>query len=285
MFPEGTRLDHTVPIPVSEPLRTVNTALLELLRGFGAEDWHKPTVHPNRDVKDLTAHLLHGSFRRVSSIRDGYRPHTRPISGLQDLIAFIQQDNREFMTGMRRISPEILIELIARYDRELVALFDGMDPYAPGLGVAWAGEEVSVNWFDIAREYTEKWHHQQQLRDATDRSPLYQLALLVPTLETFARGFSFAYRGHEAPDGSALAITITETHEVTLGWTLRRTNTEWVLWSGTDQKADTTLSIPASTAWKLWTKSLDANEARSRISLYGDEAAIEPLLQFVAIMA
>jgi hypothetical protein len=31
--------------------------------------------------------------------------------GIEELVAFIQQDNREFMTGMGRVSPQILIEL------------------------------------------------------------------------------------------------------------------------------------------------------------------------------
>ena len=73
-------LDASVPIAVLEPLRRVNDALLALLRSFTAEDWRKPTVHPDRNVKDLTAHLLQGSLNRVSIIRDGYRISPGPIS-------------------------------------------------------------------------------------------------------------------------------------------------------------------------------------------------------------
>lgn len=47
----GTRLDSSVPIAVLEPLRRVNAALLDLLDGFDAKDWHRPTVHKDRDVK------------------------------------------------------------------------------------------------------------------------------------------------------------------------------------------------------------------------------------------
>ncbi len=70
MFSAGTRLDATAPVPVLEPLRAVNAALLELLDGFSAEDWARPTVHPDRSVKDLTAHLLQGSLFRVSTTRE-----------------------------------------------------------------------------------------------------------------------------------------------------------------------------------------------------------------------
>jgi hypothetical protein len=40
-----------------------------------------------------------------------------------------------------------------------------LDPFDKAVfSVAWAGEDESKNWFHIAREYTEKWHHQQQIR-------------------------------------------------------------------------------------------------------------------------
>ena len=128
MHEESLHLNANVIIPVLEPLREVNKRLLDLLRSFDAEDWSKPTVHPDRDVKDLAAHLLHGSLRRVTSIRDKYHHPTPPIASADDLIAFIQADNCDFMRGMRRVSPQILIELISIYDRELLALFSALDP-------------------------------------------------------------------------------------------------------------------------------------------------------------
>jgi len=167
MQASGIRLDAGVRISVLEPLRRVNASLLDLLRSLTAEDWHRPTVHPDRNVKDLTAHLLQGSLNRVSIVRDGYRLPRGPIASLEDLIALIQRNNRDFMRAMRWVSPRVLIELLAIYDPEMVAALEALDPDAPGIGVAWAGEQVSRNWFDVAREYTEKWHHQQQLRDAT----------------------------------------------------------------------------------------------------------------------
>jgi hypothetical protein len=174
MKTSGTHLDATVRIPVLEPLRGINDSLLDLLRGFTAENWRRPTVHPDRNVKDLTAHLLQTTLNRVSIDRDGYRLLSGSIASIEDLIALIQRENREFMTAMRWVSPQILIDLLAIYDREMVAGFERLDLDGAGIGVAWAGEAVSRNWFDIARMYTEKWHHQQQLRDSTGRLPLYQ---------------------------------------------------------------------------------------------------------------
>jgi uncharacterized protein (TIGR03083 family) len=283
MFPAGTRLDETARIPVLEALRTVNAALLDLLRSFTAEDWHRPTVHPDRNVKDLTAHLLQGSLGRISAIRDGYRLPKEPTAGIEDLAALIQRNNREFMTATRWVSPRILIDLLAVYDCELVAAFEALDPDALGLGVAWAGEAVSRNWFDIAREYTEKWHHQQQLRDATGRPPLYDRALFAPVLETFARGLPFAFRSCEARNGTRVAVTMTG--PVTHHWTLRHIGRAWSLWSGPDQESEASIALPADIAWRLWTKGVKPDDVRAKMEVRGDQTMAVPLLNFVAVMA
>ena len=212
------KLDHDAVIPVFDPLRRVNAALLELLDSFRDDDWKCPTVHPGRDAKDLMAHLLHGSLRRVTGLRDAYHRPRPQLSSNEELVDFIQADNRNFIAGARRLSPRILRELIERYDPVVVELFEAMEPHAPGLGVAWAGEAGSPNWFDVAREYTEKWHHQQQLRDATGRPALYEESLLRPALETFARGLPFAYRGFDMPRGAC--ISVRTTGDLDCAWTL-----------------------------------------------------------------
>lgn len=124
---QGRLLDNSIVIPVGAPFREVCRRLLGLLQDLEPADWGKPTVHPERNVKDLAAHLLHGSLRRVTGLRDGYRTPTPPISSTEDLIAYIQQDNREFMTGMHRVSPGIIVEMMEKYDPVVVELFSQMD--------------------------------------------------------------------------------------------------------------------------------------------------------------
>jgi hypothetical protein len=64
---------------------------------------------------------------RISVARDGFRLRTEPIASIDDLIALIQRTNREFMAAMRWVSPRILIELLEVYNREMVAMFEGLD--------------------------------------------------------------------------------------------------------------------------------------------------------------
>ena len=284
MGANGTRLDATVRIPVLDAFRTVNEALLELLADFSAEEWHRTTVHKDRSVKDLTAHLLHGSLRRLTGMRDQYRPPAgKKFSTTAELTQFIQDDNRAFMLGMARVSPQILVEMIARYDPEVLRLFESLDPVAPGLGVVWAGEWISQNWFDVAREYTEKWHHQQQLRDATGRPALYDPTLLTPALETFARGLPFAYRSLEAGDGTSISILVKDVAGV--AWTLRRERDTWSLWTAAVADSVTSISASADTLWRVWTKGISPCQALDALEINGDRSYAEPLTRFVAIMA
>ncbi len=70
------------PILVAGLFREINGHLLALLRSLTADDWHRPTTSSQRNVKDIASHLLDGSVRRLSLMRDGYvRPARRTSSG------------------------------------------------------------------------------------------------------------------------------------------------------------------------------------------------------------
>jgi len=287
------RLDAHVVIDTVEPLREVNERLIVLLRSLHGDDWVKPTVHPDRNVKDLATHLLHGSLRRVTSIRDQYpvAPNYTSLIGrpepsiecLADVTGLIQADNRCFMDGMRYVSPHIIIEMIAIYDALFVKIAEDIERDALGLGVLWAGENVSCNWFDMAREYTEKWHHQQQIRDAVGASLLNDPHLIGPAIDVFARGLPFAYRAFNALDGTMINIDVCD--EIARSWSLRRDEQKWSLWEGATPAPVATICIPADTAWRMWTKGLNKMDARKRIRVTGNTELFEPLINFIGIMA
>ncbi|UQA55253.1 maleylpyruvate isomerase N-terminal domain-containing protein [Polyangium aurulentum] len=274
----------STPIETVPLMREVNAALLHLLESLDADDWKKPTVHPRRDVKDLVAHLLDGSLKRLSIQRDGHFLDAPEIRSFEDTVAFIQRLNTEWMVAAKRFSPRLLIEWLHRTDQEVVELFARIDPHTPApFGVAWAGEEWSPSWFDIAREYTEKWHHQQQIRDAVGRPGLMERRYLNPVLETFLRGAPHAYRSAAAPDGTCVRITITG--EAGGTWFLFRQGESWELRDSAEGRAAAAVTIDADTAWRLWTKGIDRQTARARAVLEGDEGLCAPLFEMVTIMA
>jgi uncharacterized protein (TIGR03083 family) len=265
-------------------LREVNAALLELCRSLRPDDWSKPTVHPSRDVKDLVAHLLDGSLRRLSIHRDGQFVQAPDVRSFEDMVAFVQRLNTEWMTAAKRLSPRVLVELVERADEEIVSFFESLDPEAPSpFGVAWAGEEWSANAFDVAREYTEKWHHQQQIRDAVGKPGLTERRYLRPVLETFFRGAPYAYRNAAAEDGAGVLVVITG--EAGGRFHLFHDAGRWQLAAELAAPPKVTIELDQSDAWRLFTKGIDRRLVRERARVTGDETLAEPLFAMVTIMA
>jgi uncharacterized protein (TIGR03083 family) len=272
------------PLPkvlVTDELEEVTLGLGDLLASLAPSDWTKPTVHPDRDVHDLVAHLLDGSLRRLSAQRDAWVGERGDIRSYEDLVAFVQRLNRDFMKAARRLSPEILRKLVADADADLITLFRKLDPDAPAhFGVAWAGDDVSPNWFDVAREYTEKWHHQAQIRDAGGRPAFGGRRHLHPVIATFVRGMPHAYRDVEAAEDTSVQVSVTG--DAGGIWCLTRRDGTWQLEAKLRGDAAAEVVLDADAAWRLWTKD---TRARAKAEVFGDRALAEPLLGMCCILA
>ena len=273
------------PIDTVELFPPLHTALLTLLRNLSDEDWHKPTVAPLWTVKDIVAHLLDGNVRRLSIQRDGLAPEKpeTPISSYRDLVAFLNSLNADWVKAARRVAPNLLIDFLEVTGPQVYHLFKVLDPLAPALwSVAWAGDQASPNWFDIAREYTEKWHHQQQIRDAVGIPGLTARRWLHPVLDTFIRGLPHRYRNVGASPDTCVTISITG--EAGDTWTLCNNPSGWQLFKGQMQGVAAYVRLNQDTAWRLFTKGLNPEAARSRILIEGEEALGRPVLDLVAII-
>src|SRR5581483_6449392 len=258
------------PIIVADTFAALHAELLSLLSSLSAEDWDKPTVAGAWTVKDIAAHLLDSDVRRLSFQRDGM-PLLGPdsaIDGYRDLVDFLNQLNAEWVRAAKRISPKLLIEFLAVTGDQVAGLFKSLDPDGPAIfSVAWAGEEVAPNWFDIAREYTEKWHHQQQIRDAVGAPGLASRKWLFPVLDTFLRGLPHTYRDVKADDGVRILFTVTG--EAGGEWTLARGNGVWKLYAGSCTDAVCEVRLDQDTAWRMMTKGISREEAAARAEITG----------------
>jgi uncharacterized protein (TIGR03083 family) len=274
-------------IDTLDHLDEVNRHLIDLLKTLNAEDWHRPTMCSACDVKDIAAHLLDTALRRLSLHRDGYTsPHLGP--GPDGLLAFLNRLNAEWTVAARRLSPPVLVALLEWSARETVAFFRTLDADGPaGFPVAWAGEQESSNWFDIAREYTERWHHTQQLFEAVGRpSPLLSRHLYHPVLETFLRALPYAFRDADWPSGTAVRVAVVG--EAGGEWWLVRKGGSWtpVAFAGVSPAASVTL--PQDVAWKVWTKRRPVEEklrAWPGLLIEGDAGLGELVVGLVAVMA
>src|SRR6267378_3247889 len=174
------------PILAAHLFPKLDGMLIELLCSLEPEDWEKQTVSPKWKVKDVAAHLLDTPLRGVSIGRDTYLAENPGINSASDLAAFINRLNQEGVNVYRRLSPAVLIALMEVATRSLAELHASRDPYAMApYGVSWAGEEKSANWFDTAREFTERWHHQQQIRLAVSKPGIMTREFYYPVLDCF----------------------------------------------------------------------------------------------------
>ena|SRR5688572_11734724 len=138
--------------------RPVSGSLVTLLRALPPEGWDRPTVAGSWLVRDLVAHLLDSTLRRLSFHRDGMAPPppSNPIASDRDFVRFINDLNAQWVASSKRLSPRVLTDLYERASREAADWFESLSLDAPALfPVSWAGEHASEGWFDIGREFTE----------------------------------------------------------------------------------------------------------------------------------
>jgi uncharacterized protein (TIGR03083 family) len=274
------------PIFLAHLFDDLHKELVALLRGLSKSDWELPTACAGWSVRDVAAHLLDGDIRKLTFGRDG-QPTGRPdrtIESYGDLVDFLNGLNAEWVRVARRIGPRVMVDLIEVTGPQVAAYVRGLDPFARAhISVAWAGEDVSPVWFDVAREYTERWHHQQQIRDAVGATPLYAREWLHPLLDTFVRALPHAYRDVEAPDGTTVSVEVAGGAGDT--WTLRREGGMWRLYSGATGAAAARVRLDQDAAWRLFCKQLPREQAMQRAEVHGDRALAEPLFAALAVMA
>lgn len=269
------------PIRVEHLFAPLEAKLIELLQSLTDDEWHQRAL-PQWTVKDISAHLLDGSLRRLSIGRDGFFGEQFSGSTYAELVGFLNGLNSDWVKAFKRISPPVLISLLKQSSRELSDFFQTLDPEGTApFPVSWAGETTSKNWFDIAREYTERWHHQQQIREAVNRPGIMDRQLYHPVLDTFMRVLPHAYRDVDADRGAALKVTITG--DAGGEWYLRRSDA-WVLCKEDPGDVRARVEIPEEIAWRLFTKGLD-DAQKAKLKFEGDARLSAQLMNSVAVMA
>jgi uncharacterized protein (TIGR03083 family) len=280
-------IDHTLcgtePILCAPVIRQVDQYLIELLAALEPEEWDLPTIVPHWSVRDVAAHLLDTALRKLSMGRDKCLVEKVDIRSRQDVIVLVNRLNREGVFVYRRLSPSVLTQLMQIACAQTADFYQSLDPFqTAGIGVSWAGEMTSLVWFDNARELTERWHHQQQIRLATNRPGIMTPSLYHPVLDTFLRGLPHAYKDVSAVDGTAVLIEVSG--DCGGRWCLLGSNDTWQFTSKLLSAIASQIVIPQEIAWRLFTKGIDKEAARQQLKISGDRALAEHVLSLIAIV-
>jgi uncharacterized protein (TIGR03083 family) len=269
------------PIDALDAIVATDARLIELLDSLTAEEWDRPTIVPRWRVRQVAGHLLDTALRRLAIVRDGVAAEG-PASA-EELRAFIDRINGDGVAVYGRLSPQVVATLMRPAVRDLHAHLRSLDPHAPAaFAVSWAGETTSPNWFDIARELTERWHHQQQIRLAVDRPGLIEPTLYHPVLDTFLRVLPHAYRHVPAAPGTVVEVVVSGASGDT--WRLYRAPERWLLTTDAIDGAAARVTIPESIAWRIFTKGLSREAAARQVVIDGDHALGAVVLDAVAIV-
>jgi len=254
------------PVLVLDLFPAEREALLVLLESLPADDWSRPTIAGSWTVKDIAAHLMADDLGRVSSQRDGHLETWVPAD--EPLAAYIDRRNAEWVAAMRRLSPRVVRSLLEFSGQETQQQFTSMDPFALGWSVGWVGPDPVPNWLDMAREFTERWHHQQQIREAVGEPLLDDLMFLKPVLATFAFALVPPFRSVDASSDTTVQLTV----EGFAGgqWSVIREGSGWALRVGRTDAPTASVSMAQDTAGRMYVRALDGAEIEGRSRLEGD---------------
>jgi uncharacterized protein (TIGR03083 family) len=276
------------PILVADLFPELLDGLVELLTSLSAEDWNRRTVCPQWTVKDIASHLLGGECGILSRKRDAYPTSGKEIESWEELVALINSLNRVWVEATQRISPRLMCDLFKFTGPQVCDYFASLDPYSMGGPVDWAGSGPAPVWLDLAREYTERWHHQQQIRDAVSQPGLKEPRLFAPVLDAFVRALPHTFRNTDAKEGTTVRLTILG--DAGERWILRREQTVWNLYVA-EPEIDSRMAIDAETiidqdiAWRLFSRGVEVDQARSAASLLGDQALAAKTLEMISVIA
>lgn len=276
-------LQKPPPVLVADRFPLLLDSLLNLLGSLTNEEWFYPVHGGEWTVKDLAQHLLGDEINILSGKRDRFSENQSPIHSWAELVAWINHRNALWVEATRRMSPPVICELLKSTGMQANEFFRTADPYAMGGAVSWAGPEPAPVWLDIAREFTERWHHQQHIRCATGKPGCNEAYFLSPVLATFVRALPQTFQAVDAPEHTVISVTMTgEVDEV---WSVMREQNSWQLFLGkpTDPQAEVHLS--QITAWQLFTKGISKEEARAKSVLSGDAGLAARVLETTSIIA
>lgn len=276
----------------TEPLQPILTAhlfpkleanLIDLLRSLSLEDWEKQTLAPKWKVKDVAAHLLDTQVRKLAAARQGYKAENSKKLSPEKLVALINTLNEEGVHRYRSLSAEELIAKMEKASRESAEYHQALDPFARAMfPVSWAGEEESPNWFDTAREFTERWHHQQQIRVAVGKPGIMTREFYFPVLDCFLRALPHAYRNVPAKPGALAQFHVWG--ECGGSWYLFRDGDGWKLIASPAGERISETAIPQELAWRIFTKGISFEEARDKVEISGDQTVGGHILKMISIV-
>jgi uncharacterized protein (TIGR03083 family) len=271
MCPDKTPVRDVRPLMGEE-----QASLLALLASLQDADWAAPTEAGRWTVKDVALHLLDGDLGQLSRGRDGDHAGLLDSSGdYRQFVAALDAKNQRWVDGASGLSHSVIRDLLAWSSEQVQQYYASVDLREPSI-VSWAGDDPLPRWFDLAREFTERWAHQQHIRDAVGEPGTHD-RFLPEVVRTFVWAFPHQYRP-EAEPGTTVHLDFGTGGS----WILTRDAGAWVLDEGAAHHPAASLRMPAQLAWRQLT---GLPVLAGQYVTAGDDSLVSPLLEVRGIIA
>lgn len=261
-------------LDLGEPLREERQDVLELLGCLGEAEWSTPTACTGWDVKDLALHLLDDDFGWLSRGRDAEVDGLVPMDlEYREFVEALNQKNQRWVDASRGLSWRLVQELLAWSGAHVSAYHDAV-PLTEPARVIWAGGRVP-GWLGLGRDFTERWVHQQQIRDAVG-NPGDHHRFLITVLSVFVWAFRHQYRpAFDA--GTIVNLNLGEGAQ----WDLIRGDDGWGLVPGLADWPRAAITTDRDSAWRLLTGNPMAGGS---VTTSGPVELVQPLLEVRGII-
>jgi hypothetical protein len=191
----------------------------------------------------------------------------------RQFVQALDEKNQRWIDAARGLSQPVVGDLLAWSGEEVAAYHDTLVLSKP-TNVVWAGGEVP-QWLGIGRDFTERWVHQQHIREAVGRAGDHDRYL--PTVwSVFVWAFPHQYRPI-AEVGTTVDLNL----GASARWHLVRQQDGWELEGGPAASPAAEIVTEIATSWRQLT---GASVREGTVTTRGSPRLALPLLDVRGII-
>jgi uncharacterized protein (TIGR03083 family) len=249
--------------------------LLAFLGGLTPEEWIAPSAAPGWTVKDLALHLLDDDLTWLSGQRDGDTSGVVDMTDRDRFVGLLAAKNQRFVDGARSLSRRVAVDLLA-WAGEQVDAYHARCDLRRESWVSWASSKPVPFWFNLAQEFTERWVHQQQMREAVGRVEDHG-DLLPEVLRTFVWALPY-----QMPASTDVVTVIAVRIDGVATWTLTSAGLDgWTLTEGQADNPSATVRLSPDAAWRSF---VGAAVATDQVTVTGPRELTDAVMRVRAII-
>jgi hypothetical protein len=173
----------------------------------------------------------------------------------------------------------VLVELLHTTSTALASFWRSVDLDEMGEAVSWVGSERAPVWLDCARDFSEDWIHQAQVREAIARPQLDQPGIRMLLIDTLLRAIPVTL-DRNASAGRELRIDVLDLGR---SWSWRHGPEGWQ-WMDSATSPDAVVGIVSERLWHVAVRMIEPEDAEQRASICGDVSLARSALQLLSII-